>query len=380
MNLPKDLPKISIIIPVRNADRTLDTMFKYIFEIDYPADKTEIIIADGDSTDATVDVTKKWQKEHSNIKFVQVKNCKSPGEARNAAISEVTGKYVLFTDGDCAPNRDWAKKLIAPFFMDPKIGGIGGDVLTLRTDLSNDTESYCEQVHFLSPTGRCGRKDSGYMPIVQKNLPHEVNGGDNSPFFATANVAFSKEAIDKIGGKFWDEKTGEDVDFSLRVMASGYKLYYEIDAIVKHMHRVSMESYLKQWYGYGYGHPLLIKNHSKGVFEVVLQIGRGISFSIPSPVKGIIHFGSFHLMHIFAALTVLSALASIFTLNRSFPLASLLLFVFFTVKYFWPCLKLKPMNKFFAWSKIRYLTNYSFMKGAYDGTKEFGGICIEPSW
>ena len=373
---------ITIIIPVRNAERTIETTFKYLLKIDYPREKMEIIMADGDSTDKTVEIIKKWQAQHDFIKFVQVKNCKSPGDARNAAIKITKGKYVLFTDGDCAPNADWVKKIIEPFDSDPKIGIVGGEVLTLRTDVNNLTESYCEQTFFLSPRGRCGLTESGYMPRVKDNYPHEINGGDNCPFFATANVAVRKDAIDKIGGEFWDEPTGEDVDFNIRIMNAGYSLFYASDAVIKHIHRVSLELFMKQYHGYGFGHPLLIKNHAKpNVLEICFQIGSGIYIPIPWFDKGIIHIGSFHLMHILPGLALLNyLLIKIGAANNN--LTNLLVFLSLaaTVKYFYPVLKIKPLVYFFSFAKVRYLSNYSFIKGAIDGTKKFGTICIEPSW
>jgi cellulose synthase/poly-beta-1,6-N-acetylglucosamine synthase-like glycosyltransferase len=373
---------ITIIIPVRNAERTMNTTFEYLLNVDYPRDKMEIIMADGDSTDSTVKIIEEWQTKYDFIKLVQVKNCKSPGEARNAALKVTKGTYVLFTDGDCAPNKDWVKKIIAPFSADPKVGIVGGEVLTLRTDQNNLTESYCEQVHFLSPTGRCGITSNGYMPKVKNNYPHEINGGDNSPFFATANVAARKEAIDKMGGQFWNEPTGEDVDFNLQIQFAGYSLFYAKDAIVKHMHRVSTALFMKQYHGYGFGHPLLIQKHAKpNVLEIVIQIGKGIHIPLPWFGKGIIHIGNFHLMHIFPLATLINFLLVKFAVvDNNLTIWFGGLSIFFILAYFRSVLKIKPLISFLSFAKVRYLSNYAFIKGAWQGMKKFGTICIEPSW
>jgi cellulose synthase/poly-beta-1,6-N-acetylglucosamine synthase-like glycosyltransferase len=377
-------PFISIVCPVRNADRTIAKTFEYFFNIDYPQDRFEIIIADGGSTDETVAITKKWAKAHPQIVLVEVPNCVSPGFARNAALKIVKGEYILFTDGDCAPEKDWVTKLLNPFKLDPKIGIVGGEILTLRTDMNNFTESYCEQVRFLSVAGRCGVRENGFMPEIKNYDPHEVNGGDWSPFFATANLAISKKALQDIGAEFWHEITGEDVDFCIRVQSKGYKLYFAVDAVVKHMHRVSLESYLKQWHGYGYGHPLLIQKHARNRFEIILQYGKKRSIPLALPLgKGIMHIGDYHLMHFFGLLFILGLIACAFSrsaLLSYLTLGSFLLGSFFLYRYFRPCFKLKPGSKFFSWCKIRYLTNRSFIKGASQGSKKFGPICIEGSW
>ncbi|MCL5959559.1 MAG: glycosyltransferase [Chloroflexi bacterium] len=312
-NLTRDrlTPKISIIVPVRNAQRTLDKTFGYLQALDYPREKMEVILADGGSTDGTVAVIKEWQQKDPSVRLVEVPNCTSPGHARNAALKVAQGEFLLFTDGDCAPEPNWVTEILRPFAADPSIGGVGGEVLTLRTDADNETESYCEQVGFLSVTGRCGLTQSGYFPGVVDKLPHEVNGGNYSPFFATANVAFRKSVIDAAGGEFWHEPTGEDVDFSLRILDQGHKLYFSKSAVVKHMHRVTLDSYLRQWYGYGYGHPLLIARHAADKLEVVLQFDKPAFLDLPLPFKGIIHVGSFQLMHVFLIGTVAAGALSV---------------------------------------------------------------------
>lgn len=374
-------PKVSIIVPVRNAERTVDKTLSHLTDLDYPADRTELILADGGSTDATVDVVRRWQQRHPQLRLVEVAGCRTPGEARNAALGVATGEYVLFTDGDCAPDRDWVRRILEPFFRDERIGGVGGEVLTLRTDPNNETEAYCEQVGFLGVSGRCGVRESGYLPDLSRMAPHEVNGGDHSPFFATANVAYRRAVVDEVGGGFWDEPTGEDVDFSLRVLQRGYRLYFAREAVVKHMHRVSLASFMKQWYGYGFGHPLLVKKHAREGLEVVLQFGRPRFLHLPGPFKGIVHLGSFHLAHLALLAAVGSGIASAFT-PGAFPVlvASLGLFGFFAGAYFAPCLLLQPRSRLLTWCRIRYLSNWAFLRGALDGSRRFGALCIEHSW
>ncbi|MDD5757040.1 MAG: glycosyltransferase, partial [bacterium] len=89
-------PMISIIIPVRNAERTLEKTFEYLFGVDYPRDRMEIVIADGGSTAKTVEIIKNWQKKYTFIKLVDVPNFPSPGYARNKALAVVQGEYLFF--------------------------------------------------------------------------------------------------------------------------------------------------------------------------------------------------------------------------------------------------------------------------------------------
>ena len=123
-------PFVSIIIPVRNFERTIVKTFEYLLNIDYPRELWEIIFADGGSSDKTVEIIKGWQKDYPFIKLVQIPNCPSPGYARNRALEVAKGEYFFFTDADCAPCKGWIREMLRHFHKDPKIAAVGGEVYT----------------------------------------------------------------------------------------------------------------------------------------------------------------------------------------------------------------------------------------------------------
>ncbi len=373
-------PFISIINPVRNTQRTLEKCLESLVNLDYPKENMEFIFADGGSNDSTVSIIRSWQQKYPQIKLVEVANCKSPGQARNAALAVAKGEYIAFTDGDCYVRKDWVDKILEPFLKDSSVGMVGGEIHTMRTD-DNNTEQYCEQTKFLSVAGRCNLTAEGYYPTIKKDLPHEVNGNIHSPFFATANAAVSKVAADAIGREFWHEITNEDVDFSIRILKKGYKLYYKPDAVVEHMHRMSLADYSKQLFGYGFGHPLPVKAHAKRVFEICLQYFGYIYIPIPWFYKGVLYIGNFHLMHIFGLLFLIHLTMAAF---NAAPFKEALypgiFFGLFTLMYFWPVLKINPRSKFLVWAKIRYLSNWALMRGGFKGMKTWKVFYLESSW
>ena len=376
-----DKPFVTVVNPIRNAGRTLEKCLQSLVDLDYPKENLEFIFADGGSSDSTVQIIQDWQKRYPQIILVVIPNCKSPGEARNAALKIARGDYILFTDGDCVVRKDWVNKILAPFLKDEKIGMVGGEILTLRTDNNNDTEAYCEQTRFLSVASRCRLSEAGYYPDIKRNLPHEVNGNIDSPFFATANAAVSKQAVDKIGREFWHEITNEDVDFSIRIIKNGFRLYFQPEAIVEHMHRVHLSDYCKQLFGYGFGHPLPVKAHAKRVLEICLQYFGYIYIPVPF-LRGMLYIGNFHLMHIFGTLFLIRFILALFNpdLFSWWFFVFGLLFLWFTLLYFQPIFALKPRNKFLLWAKIRYISNWALMRGGFKGMRRWGVFYIESSW
>ena len=88
---------VSIIIPVKNMERTIEKTFQYLDRIDYPRNKLEIIFADGGSKDKTISIIKNYQKERNYIKLIEIPNCPSPGFARTKALEKAKGDFIFFT-------------------------------------------------------------------------------------------------------------------------------------------------------------------------------------------------------------------------------------------------------------------------------------------
>ncbi len=59
-----DKPFVSIIIPVKNFERTIEKTFEYLLNVDYPRDSWEWVIADGGANDKTIEIIKNWQKKY----------------------------------------------------------------------------------------------------------------------------------------------------------------------------------------------------------------------------------------------------------------------------------------------------------------------------
>ncbi|MEW6075583.1 MAG: glycosyltransferase [Candidatus Omnitrophota bacterium] len=378
-------PFISIIIPVKNFERTIEKTFEYLLHVEYPFDAWEWVIADGGSTDKTVEIIKNWQKKYPFIKLVEIPNCPSPGFARNRALEAVRGEFLFFTDADCAPDKNWINEMLRHFERDPKIAAVGGEVYTLKVDPENLVEAWCQHFRFNMVAPRYGFIQEGYYPEFPKQPRPTDVVGHKGYFFGTCNVAYRRSAMQEIGARFWDRPTGEDMDLSYQHRSKGWKFYFAPKAKVDHMHRADLTSLRKVWVTYGQAHmPLLDKYIQKRGIEVILQFLKGApSFILPFPLRGFVYIGNFHLMHIFGILTLLGLVASFLVPGPGIQIATLIAFtltLYFIYQYVKWNFDMEPKNKFFSWCKMKYLTNLSFIQGGLKDFAKYKILCVEPSF
>jgi len=93
MKTPNSLPLVTIIIPTKNAGKTLTLCLQSLKKQTY--EKLEIIVADGGSTDNTISICKKF-----NVKILTVKSHIERTTKKNLAASSAKGEYVYFIDAD----------------------------------------------------------------------------------------------------------------------------------------------------------------------------------------------------------------------------------------------------------------------------------------
>ena len=94
--MPDKDPSISIIIPTLNSGKILETCLKAIAVQIYPKSKVEIIIADNNSSDNTLEIAKKYHAKVITVSGKPPLVC----EQRNLGAKKAKGDWLLFLDHD----------------------------------------------------------------------------------------------------------------------------------------------------------------------------------------------------------------------------------------------------------------------------------------
>ena len=109
--------KLSIIIPCYNEKNTIEIILKKIIQNlnKYKFLNYEIIIVDDCSTDGTIQILKKLEKDNKIIIHFHDKNL-GKGAAIHTALKHLTGEVVIIQDADLEYDPSDYHKLLAPFF------------------------------------------------------------------------------------------------------------------------------------------------------------------------------------------------------------------------------------------------------------------------
>ncbi|MFW6120331.1 MAG: glycosyltransferase [Petrotogales bacterium] len=229
---------VSIVIPTKNNADILERCLKSIQNLDYPQDQLEVIIVDGNSTDGTVEIAKKYGcrvifEDKGTISY-----------ARDIGVRNANGRFIAFTDADCAVGRNWIKELIKHF--DGDVAAVGGPNITPKDD-TDFAKCVGLVLSFLSkPGSRYGLTEEGVMEIYHN---------------PTCNVMYRKEVLNEVGGFNYDLVTVDDEELDYRISEKGYRILYTSSARVDHYRRPTWRKFFRMAYNYGLGRMQAIKLH-----------------------------------------------------------------------------------------------------------------------
>ena len=119
------LPTISVLIPAHNEEENIYKSLESVFEVDYPADKLDIIVINNGSTDDTSNVVKKFINSHKKGKKFRIKLIDTPiqgkANAMNIGLENAKGEIVGILDADTSVAKDCLNEMVG-FFDDEHVG------------------------------------------------------------------------------------------------------------------------------------------------------------------------------------------------------------------------------------------------------------------
>ncbi len=249
-------PFVSILVPVYNEEKVVADSIKSLLELNYS--NYEIIIINDGSSDRTKQVAETlvgYQKgKYSDVK-VSLINKPNGGKAKalNAGIKLSKAEIVLCMDGDSQLSAD-SVKLAVRHFTNPEIGAVAGNVKVLnRGKLFTDLQAleYIEGLNM-------ARSAQSFIRLVNI-IPGPIG-------------FFRKKAIEE-AGYYSSDTFAEDADLTLKVLANGWKIYYEPNSISFTEAPAKLQQLLKQRYRWTRGIIQSIRKHKKLMVNPSINFG-----------------------------------------------------------------------------------------------------------
>jgi GT2 family glycosyltransferase len=227
------LAKTSVVIvnkDERTLSDTLDALKPFVGKV---LDEVLVVDASNGALD-DIRISHEWARwiDYKQPLGVRI----SIAHQRNIGVRLAKGDIIVFTDSGCLPEDDWLEKLLTPILEEGEfvscgpVRGIGTSVYSGQRSVTNPDREY-------------------------------------APLAATINLAFRREAFEAVGG--FDESFGsaEDLDFTWRLIDSGYRLRWVPDAVVQHDFGTGTRQ-IRRAFFYGKGWCRLHRKHPHRIFDV----------------------------------------------------------------------------------------------------------------
>lgn len=217
-------PRYTVALCTHNHADRLERTLADLTALRLPRAPIEFLVIDNGSRDATPDLLQghRWP-EGFNARVVREEKL-GLSNARNRAVREARGEYIIFMDDDETADPEWLcafERLIDDHSPD----AFGGRIEVLFEDerprwLTDD---------LLGFLGQLNRSDS-VTPLI-----------DADSYFHGGNFGFRKRAGEAVGDfdsmlgrRGTDNTGGEEVEFYRRLLSAGCKVWWTPHAVIHH--------------------------------------------------------------------------------------------------------------------------------------------------
>ena len=231
--------RVTVLLPCRNEGRFIGPCLDSILAAAYPADALEILVIDGQSTDATRKRVLEYAATNPRIRLLDNPRRIVP-TALNIGIREATGDVIVRMDAHVVYPPEYIPKLVAAL-AESGADNVGGCMITLPADGTAVAQAIA--IGLAHPFGvgtarfRIGARESQLVDTV--------------PF-----GCFPKDVFRRVG--LFDEEMvrNQDDEFNNRILRQGGKILLVPDVVCYYYARGSYRKMAHMFFQYGAFKPL----------------------------------------------------------------------------------------------------------------------------
>jgi glycosyltransferase involved in cell wall biosynthesis len=226
-------PFVTIAMPCLNEERFIEACLESVRRQDYPADRYEVLVADGGSTDRTREIVSRLSAADPRIRLVD-NPARIQAPAMNQMIRASKGDVVVRMDVHCEYAGDYVRRCIEALEKSGADNVGGAQRARAKTFFQ---KALCAALE--SPLGVGGAKYRGA----------EYEGFVDTVFLG----AFRRRVFETVGLYDPHAITNEDAELNQRIIAQGGKVFLSRDIVVHYYPRESFSSLARQYFKYGRG-------------------------------------------------------------------------------------------------------------------------------
>lgn len=308
---------VSIICPVFNEEKYIEACIVSILEQDYPKEAMEVLFIDGNSTDNSTGIIKRYTAQYSFLKLLNNPERIVP-YALNKGLEAAKGEVIMRLDAHCTYPTNYISELVR-YLYQLNADNVGG---VWNTQPAKDTP-ICQAIAFASshPFGVGGS--------MHKIGASKIMETDTVPF-----GCYKREIFDKTGLFDTDLVRNQDDEFNGRLLNLGGKIYLIPQVIINYTARDTLCKMRKMYYQYGLYKPLVNKKLGapatvRQFFPILFLLGLTIGGVVCMIWPLLLHFyTSVLLLYLFIGIVV----GSMGAIRAHQPLLALLMpYVFFNI-------------------------------------------------
>jgi glycosyltransferase involved in cell wall biosynthesis len=242
-------PKVSVVIPCYNEERTIGMLLDSLTHQTYPLDQMEVVIAEGMSEDKTREEIEKFSAKNSGLQVRIVENHKrSIPAGLNTAIRNARGEYIVRLDAHSVPHPEYVSRSVTN--LEHQLGDNVGGVW----QITPGRNTWIADSIAAAASHPLGVGDAKYR------YADEPGEADTVPF-----GAFRRSLFDKLGGFDESLHTNEDYEFNTRIRLMGGKLWLDPSIKVKYFARPTLGQLAKQYWRYGYWKAQMLRRYPESL-------------------------------------------------------------------------------------------------------------------
>jgi glycosyltransferase involved in cell wall biosynthesis len=237
------LPFVTVAMPCLNERDYIEPCVRSALGQDYPADRMEVVVADGGSTDGTLEVLQRLSAEDSRLRILHNPQ-KIQSAGMNAIIRQARGEVVARMD----VHGDYAQDYLRAGVEELRRTGADNVGGAARPRARNwFQKALAAALH--SPLGVGG---SDYRSAEKEGFVDTVFNG-----------VFRKEVFDRVGVYDPGAITNEDAELNQRILQAGGRIYLSRRIRAWYYPRDSYRGLARQYFRYGMGRARTLLKHRR---------------------------------------------------------------------------------------------------------------------